>query len=104
MPVCYPYDRYLTHPCPELPTTASAIRNNSRNDTVQQFQQHNHLFTAPVALVSKHMKSTNDVWLFLIGYFISFLLPMLTFIVFILPSESYKEQLRKTITAYRRKI
>ncbi|CAF5004596.1 unnamed protein product [Rotaria sp. Silwood1] len=50
------------------------------------------------------MKSTNDAWLFLIGYFISFLPPMLTFIVFIFPSKFYKEQLRKTIKAYRHKI
>ncbi|CAF4899962.1 unnamed protein product, partial [Rotaria sp. Silwood2] len=68
----------------------------------EQIRQHKHLFTAPVLLVilvllrlilsfvSKCMKSTNDAWLFLIGYFISFILPMLTFVVFILPSKFYK--------------
>ncbi|CAF2964898.1 unnamed protein product [Rotaria sp. Silwood2] len=68
----------------------------------EQIRQHKHLFTAPVLLVilvllrlilsfvSKCMKSTNDAWLLLIGYFISFILPMLTFVVFILPSKFYK--------------
>ncbi|CAF1483182.1 unnamed protein product, partial [Rotaria sordida] len=61
----------------------------------QQIQQYRHLFTTPVLLVllglprliilfvSKCMKSTNDAWLFLVGYFISFIPPILTFVVFI---------------------
>ncbi|CAF4007028.1 unnamed protein product [Rotaria sp. Silwood2] len=65
----------------------------------EQFQQHKHLFTTHLAIVilglprviiafvSKCMKSTSDAWLFLIGYFIAFLPPMLTFVVFILPSN-----------------
>ncbi|CAF2685183.1 unnamed protein product [Rotaria sp. Silwood2] len=69
----------------------------------QQIQQYKHLLTASVLLVilglprliilfvSKCMKSTNDGWLFLVGYFISFIPPMLTFVVFILPSKFYKE-------------
>jgi hypothetical protein len=55
---------------------------NYRNHLDEQFQQHKHLLTAPIVLVmlafprfiitfvSKCMKSTNDTWLFLIGYFI----------------------------------
>ncbi|CAF3089752.1 unnamed protein product [Rotaria sp. Silwood2] len=94
------------------------LRSNQNYKEVlfKQIRQHKHLFTAPVVLVilaiprliisfiSKCMKSTNDAWLFLIGYFISFIPPMLTFVIFILPSKFYKEQLRKTLIAYRTRI
>ncbi|CAF4548267.1 unnamed protein product [Rotaria sp. Silwood2] len=78
----------------------------------EQIHQHKHLFTAPVILVilglprlillfvSTCMKSTDDAWLFLVGYFISFIPSMLTFVVFILPSKFYKQQLRQTLTTY----
>jgi uncharacterized membrane protein len=70
----------------------------------EQFQQHKHLLTAPVILVilalprliiafaSKCMKSSDDSWLFAVGYFISFLPPMLTFVIFIVPSKFYKKE------------
>ncbi|CAF4136103.1 unnamed protein product [Rotaria sp. Silwood2] len=78
----------------------------------EQIRKYKHLFTAPVVLVilaiprlvllfiSKCMKSTDDAWLFLVGYFISFIPPMLTLAVFIVPSKFYKKQLRQTLTAY----
>ncbi|CAF4817113.1 unnamed protein product, partial [Rotaria sp. Silwood2] len=74
------------------------INRNFKKLLKEQIRQHKHLFTAPVLLVilalprlilsfsSKCMNSTNDAWLFLIGYFISCIPPMLTFVVFILPS------------------
>jgi hypothetical protein len=79
----------------------------------QQFQQHKHLLTAPmvlvilaiprliIAVVSKCMKSSDDAWLYLIGYFISFIPPMLTFVVFIVPSKFYKKEFRKSVNHYR---
>jgi hypothetical protein len=79
----------------------------------EQFRQHKHLFTAPILLVilalprliicfvSKCMKSTNDSWLFLVGYFISFIPPMLTSVIFILPSKFYKKQFRNSVAPYR---
>ncbi|CAF1310106.1 unnamed protein product [Rotaria magnacalcarata] len=81
-----------------------------------QFQQHNHLLIAPVMLVilafprliisflSGCMKSTRDSWLFLVGYFISFILPMLLFVVFVLSSNLYKEEFHKCIGRYRKTI
>ncbi|CAF3189418.1 unnamed protein product [Rotaria sp. Silwood2] len=79
----------------------SNVRQNQNHKQLlkEQFQQHKHLFTTHLAIVilglprviiacvSKCMKSTSDAWLFLIGYFIAFLPPMLTFVVFILPSN-----------------
>ncbi|CAF1020031.1 unnamed protein product [Rotaria sp. Silwood1] len=82
----------------------------------EQIRQHKNLFTAPILLiilalprlillfVAKCMKSTNDTWLLLIGYFISFIPPMLTFIVFILPSKFDKQQLHKSLVACRTRV
>jgi hypothetical protein len=79
----------------------------------EQCRQHQNLLTAPVLLViltiprliitflSKCMQSANDSWLFLVGYFISFIPPMLTFLIFISPSKFYRKELRKTIDNYR---
>jgi hypothetical protein len=79
----------------------------------QHFQQHKHLLIAPVVLVilalpgliitfvSKCMKSANDSWLYLCGYFISFIPTMLTFVIYILPSKFYKKEFRKSVDYYR---
>ena len=92
-------------------------QNRSYKDVFrEQFQQHKHLLTAPIVLVilavprlilmfiSKCMKTSNDAWLFLLGYFISFIPPMLIFMIFILPSKFYKQEFWKTIQQYRRII
>jgi uncharacterized membrane protein YesL len=50
------------------------------------------------------MKSNRNSWIFLIGYLVSFIPPMLTFILFVLPSKLYKEQFRKTVKQYRQVI
>jgi hypothetical protein len=83
---------------------------------IEQLKENKHLLTAPIVLfvlalpsiiltfVSKCMKSSNDAWLFLVGYLISFVPPMLTFIVFILPSKFYKKEFRKSITQFQTTI
>jgi hypothetical protein len=82
----------------------------------EQLRQHRHLLIAPVVLVilalprliisflSKCMKSADNSWLFLAGYFISFIPPMLTFIIFILPSKFYKKEFQETVNRYRRRL
>ncbi|CAF3311314.1 unnamed protein product [Rotaria sp. Silwood2] len=67
---------------------------------------HQHLLFAPCMLIllglprlivsfSKScMKSAREPWFYLIGYFVSFIPSMLTFIVFVLPSKNYKSELR----------
>ncbi|CAF1418819.1 unnamed protein product [Rotaria sordida] len=74
---------------------------------VEQIQVHKHILVAPFVIVilgiprlvmgfaSKCMNSNNDATLYLIGYFVSFIPPMLTFIIFVIPSKFYKEQLGK---------
>jgi hypothetical protein len=83
---------------------------------IEQLKENKHLLTAPIVLVilslprliitfvSKCMKSSNDSWLFLVGYFISFIPPMLTFIVFILPSKFYKKEFHKSVVQFRMTI
>ncbi|CAF4011362.1 unnamed protein product [Rotaria magnacalcarata] len=79
----------------------------------EKFHQHKSLFIAPVVLVILAlprliisfaltcMKSANDSWLFLIAYFISFIPSMLTFVIYVLPSNFYKEAFRQSIARYR---
>jgi hypothetical protein len=50
------------------------------------------------------MKSVNDSWLFLVGYFISFIPSILTFVIFVLPSKLYKKQFQKAVVQYRTNI
>jgi hypothetical protein len=81
----------------------------------QEFHQQKHLIISPIILVilafprliisflSGCMKSPRNPWLHLIGYFISFIPSALTFMVFVLPSETYKEQLRKSVNRFRRR-
>jgi hypothetical protein len=82
----------------------------------EQFRKHKHLLTAPIVLiilalprliiasVSKCMKSSDDAWLFIMGYFISFVPPMLTFIIFIVPSDFYKKEFEKSVVQLRTTI
>ncbi len=82
----------------------------------QHFREHRNLLLAPIVLVilalprviiifvSKCMKSANDSWLFLTGYFISFIPSILTFIIFIIPSKFYMKEFRKTVAKYRTNI
>lgn len=87
--------------------------NRSRRDILrEQYRLHNHLLVAPVVLVilgvprliiasiSKCMKSSDDSWLFLIGYFISFLPSMLTSVLFIIPSGFYRKEFHKSLTRF----
>ncbi|CAF4097641.1 unnamed protein product [Rotaria sp. Silwood2] len=82
----------------------------------KQIQEHKHIIIAPIVLVilgiprliipflSKCMNSTDDATLYLTGYFISFISPMLTFIIFVLPSKFYKEKLGHTFVHIKTKL
>ncbi|UJR19278.1 hypothetical protein I4U23_022407 [Adineta vaga] len=92
------------------------IKRSFKGILRENYQEHKHLFLAPVLLVilalprliisyiSKCMESINDSWLFLCGYFISFIPAMLTFLIFVIPSKFYKKAFHKTIIQYRRNI
>jgi hypothetical protein len=74
-----------------------------------QLKFHKHLLISPfilflltlpriiISFLSGCMKSARNPWLYLIGYFISFTPSMLTFVVFVLPSKTYKKEFVKSI-------
>ncbi|CAF4110326.1 unnamed protein product [Adineta steineri] len=92
------------------------VNRNYRDILKENFREHKNLLTAPIVLVilaiprliisyvSKCLTSMDNPWLYLAGYFISFIPPILTFIVFVLPSKFYKTQCRKAIVHYRTKM
>ncbi|CAF3893717.1 unnamed protein product [Adineta steineri] len=75
-------------------------------------KEHKNLLTAPIVLVilgvpriiliftTNCMKSPSDGWLLLLGYFISFIPPMLIFLIYILPSTVYRNTFRNTVKQY----
>ena len=83
---------------------------------VEQIQQHRHLLIAPfilivlslprliISFVAGCIQSKRNSWIYLIGYLISFIPPMLTFVIFVSPSKLYKQEFRKTLKHYRKRI
>ncbi|CAF4055859.1 unnamed protein product [Rotaria sordida] len=43
------------------------------------------------------VKSTRNPWLFILGYYISYVPSMLTFIIYIIPSDLFKKEFYQTI-------
>jgi hypothetical protein len=93
---------------------ASAQKQISyRQHLREQWRHHGHLIFSSVLLVllavprliisflSGCMKSHRHPALFLAGYFISFVPPLLTFIVYILPSKTYKNHFDTLVQRYR---
>jgi hypothetical protein len=78
----------------------------------EQFQKYKHLLISSSILVllalprlvisffSGCMKSNRDPWLFLAAYFISFIPPILTFIIFVLPSQTYRNEFNLSLKHY----
>jgi len=83
---------------------------------VEQIQQHRHLLIAPfilivlslprliISFVAGCIQSKRNSWIYLIGYLISFIPPMLTFVIFVSPSKLYKQEFRKTLKHYQKRI
>ncbi|UJR29387.1 hypothetical protein I4U23_010599 [Adineta vaga] len=78
----------------------------------EQFQHHKHLLISPFILIllalprliisflSGCMKSARNPWLYLIGYFISFIPSTLIFAVFVLPSKIYMKGFKESIKRF----
>ena len=96
-------------------------KNNNNNNNfstilLKNIQKNKHLLIAPFVLIilaiprliisflSTCMQSYEKSWLYLCGYFISFIPSMLTFIIFILPSKFYKAQFKASIQTYKKYI
>jgi hypothetical protein len=75
----------------------------------EQFREHRNLLISPIILIILHlprliisfipgcMKSARNPWIFLIGYFISCVPSLLTFIIFVLFSDTYKQEFADAI-------
>lgn len=86
-------------------------RAGSYSQKKKSYKQHlhEHLLISPVILValplprlvisflSGCMGSARQSWLYLIGYYISFIPSIMAFLVFVLPSELYKVEFDKTM-------
>lgn len=82
----------------------------------KQFNEHRHLIISPcifvivawprliISFLFSCLKSTRNPWIFLIGYFVSFVPSTLGFVVFILPSNMYKKEFKKRVKHAQRKI
>lgn len=82
----------------------------------EQLHEHRHLLSSPIILIvlalprllisllSSCMKATRNPWLYLSGYFISFIPSVLVFAVFVVPSAFYKQQFRESLRSWRRRI
>jgi hypothetical protein len=96
----------------------AAIKKKQKYQQIlnEQIQQHKNLLIGPCVLIilgiprliisftKGCMKSSSDSWLFLMAYFISLIPPLLTFILFVLPSSTYKQAFRQVISRYRNMI
>ena len=94
-------------------TRSTIHKNRSYKQLLnEQWQYHKHLLISPIILIflalprliisfmSGCMKSARNPWIYLIGYFISFTPQTLTFIVFVLPSETYRIQFKSSIKRF----
>jgi hypothetical protein len=74
-----------------------------------QIQQHRQLLFGPclliflfiprllISFVNGCMRSAHEPWLYLFGYYLSFIPSMLTFVLFVLPSKFYKKEFQMGI-------
>ena len=82
----------------------------------KQFHELKHLLISPCVLIllsfpqiiisfmSGCMKSPRNPWMYLIANFMSYLPSMITFIIFVIPSDTYRNELGETIKRINRHI
>jgi len=94
-------------------STAKTNKKSFKNHAVNQMREHKQLLISPfillllalprliMSLVSGCVDPSENPWLYLSGYFISFTPPMLVFTVFVLPSELYRKTFKDAMTRCR---
>jgi hypothetical protein len=96
---------------------AARQKYSFRSNLWYQLGEHKHLLISSIGLVLLALprlllrflldclKSPRDsISLFLLGYFLAFIPPLLTFIVFVLPSKSYRSDFKLAIKSIRKFI
>jgi hypothetical protein len=93
----------------------AAVHKQQKYENIlrEQIQQHRNLLIGPCVLTilaiprviisfsSGCMTSTSLSWVFLLGYAISFIPSLLTFILFVLPSSTYYQIYSESVSRYR---
>ena len=82
----------------------------------EQLHEHKQLIISPmilvvlslprliISLLSSCVKSSRNPWLYLSGYFISFIPSIVIFLAFVLPSNLYKKQFKESLNTWRRRL
>jgi hypothetical protein len=94
-----------------------ARTDQSFNEHVrEQFREHKQLIISPmillvlsiprliISLLPDGVKVSENLWLYLSAYLISFIPPMLIFIIFVVPSEFYMKTFKQSLMSARRLI
>jgi len=86
-----------------------------REHVLEQFNEHKQLVISPIillilalprliiSLLSGCVDASKNPWLYLCGYFISFIPSMLIFVVFVFPSELYMKTFKESLRRWRRR-
>jgi len=94
-------------------STAKTNKKTFKEHAANQIREHKQLLISPfillllavprliMSLVSGCVDPSENPWLYLCGYLISFTPPMLVFTVFVLPSELYRKTFKDSITRWR---
>ncbi|CAF0767234.1 unnamed protein product [Adineta steineri] len=89
---------------------------SSQQQLLNQINQHKQLVISPIilaillfsrfliSLLSTCIKSSQNPWLYLCGYFVSFIPSSFIFVIFVLPSTFYRKEFIKTITNWRQRF
>ncbi|UJR18331.1 hypothetical protein I4U23_005233 [Adineta vaga] len=87
-----------------------------KQQLLKQINEHKQIVISPILLVillfprflvsllSKCVKSSRNPWLYLCGYFISFIPSSFIFIIFVLPSTFYRRQFKESITTWAQRL
>ena len=92
---------------------------NEQNDTKRlraELKEHRHLIVSPlvlailslprviISLIPSCVKANRNPWLYLSGYFISFIPSVVVFVVFVVPSPLYRQEFVKSGRLIRQRI
>jgi hypothetical protein len=96
--------------------SVARVRQSYREHIYEQLSEHKQLVIGPaillvlslprliISLLSGCVDTSRYLWLYLCGYFISFTLSMLVFVVFVLPSELYRNKFQESLRCWQRRI
>ncbi|CAF3843808.1 unnamed protein product [Adineta steineri] len=96
--------------------TATRTKFNYRQQLLNQINEHKQLIISSVvlavllfprfliSLLSTCVKASRNPWLYLFGYFISFIPSSFIFVIFVLPSSFYKKQFKQSIITCRQRF